>query len=355
MGDNSTSNEQAQSVIPTDLLNPALRRAAAEEFGPDGAWLLLSILYYSWRVHYDLARSVLGGPEPTPSAPSTPESQGVEFGVARHLHILGLTYASAELLATLINAARSHKSGTTEFIDTYAAASNLTSLLPDLLTLDMAELRQLIGTEEQIDRALAALREERARGHRGDGPISLDPRFTPVTEIKGGLIIPKSVLDGGALEVMREEAVGLAPQVLKNVSEMQQLVDTPTQPAGLPRRPQSLRSIDNSFRHGVRVLYHSTVPDARNFKYVGSEEVPDSPNQVTIYTPSKKDDEIEFGGVTCEPDDTVVLLASLEQLCVRTGQVARALVGAQCEGFDGLLLAASSLRLSEDVETGATT
>ena len=321
-------------------------------FGPDGAWLLLSIVYYSWRAHFDLATSLMGGQLPAPSSPPSPKPIDTEFAVVRHLQVLGFTYAAAEVFATLIAGARAHEAGTSRFLDAYATAPNLVELVPNLATVSLEELRSLIGTEDQIAQAVERVRREQVVRGRGEGPVDLDAATLPVTEVGGGLVVPRSIIDAGALLAIHAQAAALAPQVLHNIAELQALVDDP-EPEGLPAQPQSMRKLDNSFRHGLRIMFHSAVPDVRQFKYVGPEEIPASDNQVTVYTPSKSNARIQFGGVRCEPQDTAQLLDALQQLCERIGQFARAFVGAQCEGFEGLILSAGTLRLADGAITAS--
>jgi hypothetical protein len=339
---------RSQELTPTDLLNPDLRRRATEEFGPDGAWLLLSIVYYSWRAHHDLAGALMRGPEPRPSMPPSPRPISNEYAVVRHLQVLGHVYAAAELFGTLVAASRVHESGTSKFIEAYATARNLTELLPQLVSLQLDELRTIIGTETQIRDAVDAVRAERTANRWTDAPVELGLKSLPVTALDGGLLVPTASVDSRVLEMLQEEALAVAPLVLTNVAELQDLVKEPQDQNGIVAKPQSLRKVDNSFRHGMRIMYHSTVPDVRRFAYVGRDDVPEDDTQVTVYLPSKDDSTIQFGGVSCGADETQTLLRPLEQLCIRTGQFAWAFIGAHCSGFESLILSAGTLRLPDD-------
>ena len=69
----------------------------------------------------------------------------------------------------------------------------------------------------------------------------------------GGLVVPTAVLDRGAAEQALEHARELVGLLVQNVRELSQFVKAPVQGEGQPRR-QPLRAVDNSFRHGFRVL-----------------------------------------------------------------------------------------------------
>jgi class 3 adenylate cyclase len=48
----------------SDDFAPALRRRAVDALGDNGAWLLLSTVWYGWRANYDLARSMVSASVP---------------------------------------------------------------------------------------------------------------------------------------------------------------------------------------------------------------------------------------------------------------------------------------------------
>ena len=102
-----THQDGQPSVLqPSEVFNPEFREGAVRAFGADGAWLLLSIAWYGWRVQYDLACSLLTGSRPDAGAEVKPVRIGVEFDIVRDLQVQSDVFAASEQFATLLRAAR---------------------------------------------------------------------------------------------------------------------------------------------------------------------------------------------------------------------------------------------------------
>jgi hypothetical protein len=333
-----------QKVEPGDLLNPLLRKKAEAEFGTDGAWLLLSITYYSWRAFFDLAHAMWTGTGPVAQTNDPPRELDEEFQIARHLQVQSLVYAAVEQFATLVSAARSHVSGSDAFFQSYVNSPAIGEMMRSLATLDRAELETLTGGASQIQEAVARLRRDRGGKPMGF-PVDLDPGNMKTTDV-GGLLVPQSVVDNGAFAAMERSSNDLLNLFLTNIGELQVLVTAP--PADdddETPRPQSLREVDNSFRHGLRVFLHSTIPSARGFKPIG--DVPlSSSHAATVFLPKGGDRRVSYGCVECDPDSTLAMLAVLRETSTRTGQFARAFLGFQSMANTDLLIASSTLSLA---------
>jgi hypothetical protein len=332
----------SQTIEPGDLLNPTMRQRAETEFGTDGSWLLLSIVYYSWRAFFDLAHAMWTGNSPVAQTNASPRAFDEEFQIARHLQVQSFVYAAVEQFATLVYAARTHRSGSDAFFQSYVSAPTLGEMIRSLATLDRAELEGLTGGSSEIQAVVARLRSERGRTSPGT-PVDLDPAKMKTTNL-GGLHIPESVVENGAFDSMVRHSEDLLDLLLVNIDEMQALVVAPPVDDDEAPRPQSLREVDNSFRHGLRVLLHTTIPSARGFKLIG-DEPSNTGYAATVFLPKGGDRRVSYGGVECDPGSTFEMLDVLRETCTRTGQFARAFLGFQSMANADLLIASSTLRL----------
>jgi hypothetical protein len=176
------------------------------------------------------------------------------------------------------------------------------------------------------------------------GPAPLDPSGMEVVDV-GGLYVPKRVIDGGGRAGLIEKAHGLVDLIKENLGQLSALIEEPRSEDSRPRsRP--LRDIDNSFRHGFRVLFHSATPNERRFRALSGDSAAIESHALDVYMPPRgKGESIQYGTLGCSPARTDEHLESLRQVCLRTGQFVRGFVGARCNGDAHLLLAALHLTL----------
>jgi hypothetical protein len=160
-------------------------------------------------------------------------------------------------------------------------------------------------------------------------------------------VLPKSVIEAAAHRGLIEKAEAIVELTLKNVAELRQFIDPPEPVPGADRQPQALRAVDNSFRHGLRLLFHEASPTTRQFR-VGGLLRPPEPPSVDLYLPGRGKaaaDAINYATVSCTEDRTLDHLEALRQLSTRIGQLARAFLGYQTTGSLLHLLAAADLAL----------
>ena len=245
-----------------------------------------------------------------------------EYQIVVDLQVQAFLYAAAEQFATLLRAMRQHEYGTTCFFEAYVGApTDMRTLVDDVVGLTRTEIVAMVGDPS------SAPRPERSRS------AILDPEGTEVVEV-GGLLVPKAVITAAAFEGLVEKAQAMIGLVAANAAELRQFVDPPHIP-GADRQPQSLRAIDNSFRHGLRVLFHEAAPHERTFR-VAMDEPPEHPS-VDLYLPGRGKsalDAINYGSVSCSEDRTLHHLEALRFLATRTGQLARSFLGYQTMGTD---------------------
>jgi hypothetical protein len=322
------------TIGASERFDPELMRRAIEVFGEDGAWLVLSQVWYGWRAYYDLACGVVSGAKPSPATDRT-ESLDDPYQVVVDLQVQAHLYSAAEQFATLLQAMQLHESGTTSFFDSYVGAPpDLRSLIAGLGALDASTMVTLVG--------------DPADAHAPDGsePEPLDLAAIPTVTV-GGIHIPKRMVDRQALADLQSAAHEVIDLTIKNVGELHQLVDPPPPIAGADRQPQSLRAMDNSFRHGLRLLFHEASPTTRTFRVGAMLEPPVHPS-VDVYLPGRSKataDAINYGTVSCPPDRTREHLEVTRQLSTRTGQLVRGFLGFQTTGRPDQLLVASRLGL----------
>ena len=80
------------------LFSDELCRRAVDEFGGDGAWLVLSIISYGWRSYYDLANALVSAESPVADA-ARPLPVVENFQIVRDLQVQSFIYAAAEQFA----------------------------------------------------------------------------------------------------------------------------------------------------------------------------------------------------------------------------------------------------------------
>lgn len=331
-------DEPIEFVVPaSSLLSERLRSRAVEEFGEGSAWLLLSQLVYGWRAYFDLGAAVAAAERPVEARDSRPTSPDVEFQIVKDLQVQGLLYSAAEQLGGTILAARAHASGRSTFLEAYSADRHVASLMREADDLSRDEIGELVG-EPLIGTTPSPSSPSRP------GPAPLDPSGMEVVDV-GGLYVPKRVVDDGARAGLIEKAHRLVDLIKQNVGQLTALIEAPRPEESKPRsRP--LRDIDNSFRHGLRVLLHSATPNERRFRALSGDSAAIESHAVDVYMPPRgKGESIQYGTIGCSPARTAEHLESLRQVCLRTGQFVRGFVGARCNRDATLLLAAVHLDL----------
>ena len=323
----SPTSWSLQSVPPSPYFDPAVAANAVQEFGADGAWLLMSIVRYGWRAYFDVGLAVASAGRPLPSEPAIAGSIDAEFDAARMLQVQGLAYAVAEQLATLIYAAQKHESGTDSFFRAYTGKVNLVGAVKELVLLDKSKLAELLGVD-RLDDYIASI-------------VPADNRDDSEIVQIGPWPLERSAVSVDLIEELRLRTDALLDTFVTNFEQMQALVvppqdDDPSVPAA-----QSLRHIDNSFRHGLRVLFHSASPVPRQFQVVGNDA---GEAVASIYMPSS-DGEINYGGIDTSQDATMHMLDVLRWLSVRVGQFAYAFLGFRATGSCGPVVDATFLHL----------
>lgn len=330
------NREVGVSTVPASPhFTPELRARAVEEFGDDGAWLLLSQLWYGWRTYYDLACGLVGGSVPADAA-GRPIPIGDEYRIAVDLQVQAYVYAAAEQFVTLLRAMRHHEARTAKFFGAFVGAPmNLNELLGDVCSVDRKDLIRLVGDP-------SSARQPRSRTA---SPL-LGPLATETVNV-GGIEVPRQVIDAEVfanLVAISDEFLDL---VVKNVGQLAHLVEPPPPVPGSDRQPQSLRAVDNAFRHGLRVLFHDASPMDRTFRIASQANAPKPPS-VDLYMPARGKsaaDKVNFATVSCTAERTEEHMETLRQLSLRTGQLVRAFVGFQTTGRPDHLLAAAQLEL----------
>lgn len=131
-------------MAPSGLFSDELLRRAVDEFESDGAWLLLSIISYGWRSHYDLADAVVLA-EPPSADPDWPAPIDDHFQIVRDLQVQSFIYSAVEQFAGLVRAARAHQSGSSKFFDSYVEHNSVGELVHSIGNLAIDELSDLVG------------------------------------------------------------------------------------------------------------------------------------------------------------------------------------------------------------------
>lgn len=302
-------------IVPTSpFFDSAVTIRAVHEFGVDGAWLLMSTIRYGWRAYYDLGRALALAENPIGSEPPIDGSIAAEFDVGRMLQVQGLVYSAAEQLATLILAARKHRSGADAFFRAYTGNVNVVKAVKKLTKIGRTELAELLGVDK-FDEYATWITDANNRDPVHIGPLTLD-RADVTSEF---------------VELFRLRAHSMLDTFATNFEELQVLVVPPESNDKDAPPAQSLRVLDNSFRHGLRVMFHSASPVEHHFRVLG-----DNPGDAvaSVYLPSSGGT-IEYGGIETSQDSILSMLNVLRWLAVRIWQFAYAFLGAKTTGSAG--------------------
>ncbi len=326
---------------PSPYLNEDLRRDAVDVFGPNGAWLLLSHLWYGWRSWYDLAVALVEGPGPEDASLPRPSDLSVEYESVRHLQVQSFAFAATEQLLTLTWAARKHERGTSAFFDAYVAPpGEMRVMAEELADLTREELDSLIGTPQE-----AADVARFVPAPPSTGVPVLDLAATPVDDI-GGLYLPQHLPESSAMHLM-ETTADIAEAILANLGEVRtQMLEAPE--TSLPVEVRPLRQVDNAFRHGHRVLFKDALPAARGWSQVG-DNAPDP--AVDLYLPDRRKnpdtERAKWAKIATGPEATASMLRSLREVSTRIGQFTRGFLLEQVVGERWGLVFAVHLELPD--------
>lgn len=303
---------------PSQHFDEALRRDTVAAFGPDGAWLLLSTVWYGWRAFYDLAAAVYRGPGPD-SDPRRPAALDDDYQVVLDLHIQGLVFSATEQFATLVTAARAHQRGSDAFFWTYTApGGSVGELVRGIQDLTVDELERLAGVP-------SGLSDIPMPGSEDDATL-LDPAAMATVEVNG-LHIPMRVIDEGARQMALDDARTHAEGLCVSVRQLAELINRPPGATGAPA-PQPLREVDNAFRHGHRVFFYDAVPEERRFNFLGDPAALEHP-AVDLFMPRNRNKNINWATVGCSPGRTASSVESLRNLCLCTRLFAFGFLGQQ--------------------------
>jgi hypothetical protein len=326
-----------ETVPPSPYFESEFRGRMIENFGQDGAWLLLSIIHYGWRANYDLACSLATGPLPTDAQFAT---FAADFEVVRHLQLQGHLYAAVEQLATLIRAARSHLHGgqageeRTPFFEAYVNAPMIGQGVRAFASISRDDLKDLLAFDD-LDEQLTRM----SRDWPGDG---IQPPSEYVTV--GGTQVPRIQMSSQVISSMRDEITRTVEETFANLTEFQKLIEPPDEVPGAPAA-QSRRELDNSFRHGLRVMFNSANPSERTFRFAGERVRASS---ASVYLPPRGKERIEFGDIDATPEATEWMIRFLRLVSLRIGMISLAFAGRVCFNDAYYLIAGVGRRLGDD-------
>ncbi|MCP4307039.1 MAG: hypothetical protein GY788_19640 [bacterium] len=295
------------------VFSESLRGAAVDVLGENGAWLLLSIVHYGWRATFDAAATVASSdPPPFVEGEGRPGPVDEEFHICQALEVQGALFQAAELFATLLRACVRHHRGDQPFMQSYTDNVPVSQLLADCSGFAVGDLGAVLGLPAA----------------RGDLDALTRAGFKPP-------------LDADLVATAND----LPDQLMASIDQMAQLTSAPAAPAGVEIKPQSLREIDNSFRHGHRVLYWSTVPGDRAFRTLNPKGHVPGTRVVDLFLPKGGDESVSFGTVDCSDAAITENLRSTRNVCVWIGQVSRGFLGAITGGGASMTLVATRLAL----------
>lgn len=325
---------------PSGEFAPAFRAGAAERLGEDGAWLLLSLAWYGWRVHFDLATALVAADHPKVGTDGRPSPIGPEFDIVRDLQVQAHLFAVAEQYSTLLRAARVRVEEERDFFTSYMdAPSQFADLIEEVSDLSENTVHAIVGDPHGVPPSRSQ--------------AELDPALVHTREVNG-LLIPESVIEDNAHRSLVDTADEVVRLIRANADELDQLTAVPVLQVEDSPEPRPLREIDNAFRHGLRLMFHQCVPTERNFREVGGT-LAASPYAVDLYMPVRRGpDKIRFGTVVGDRERTTGHLQTIKQLSIRTGQLARGFIGNQVLGDAQLLLASVHLDPEVDHRTQST-
>lgn len=326
------------SITPDGSYSPEYRQRCVTALGEDGAWLATSVLHYGWRTQYDLARGLAetatwGDDDQGPLGP-----RDAEYQIVRDLQVQGHMYAAAEQLASLVEAIHANEQGG-DFFEVYVERRDLRQRVDTVRDLSRETVAVLLGAPSTIENMRDDLQARGVLSTPGT-TADLDPLDIPTTDV-GGLLIPRSAMDRALLERMWDHINGMLDGIHRNLLELSAMVDRPPVPGDV--RPQSLREVDNSFRHGLRLLFHGAVPTTRVFRALEIGEATGT-HHVDLYLP-RANETVRFASVACSPERTAAHIETTRMLCLRIGQVVRGFLGRVAFDNSGFLISAASLTL----------
>jgi hypothetical protein len=264
---------------PSEHFAEDLRRDAVAAFGSNGAWLLLSIVWYGWRSYYDLAvahrsrRRLPGSPRSARPGPRVLRDRAA---------------------GNPLTAAKAHPSGSDAFFSTYTSPGlSIGELVRGIQDITVEELELLAGVPTSVD----DIPRPSAAGEVG----LLDPAAMATVEVSG-LHIPQRAIDDGARQIAFDDARGHAEGFCVTIRQLAGLIDRPPGSATAPRT-QPLREVDDAFRHGHRVFFYDAVPEERGFNFLGDPTALEHP-AVDLFMPRNRDKDIHWATVGCSPERT---------------------------------------------------
>lgn len=215
---------------PGMVYTPHFGARIVADYGEDAAWLLLSLDHYGWRAHFDIASAATRGVQSL----SMDEHHTTHLQSTLDLHVQSALFSVTEQLARLVLSGLKHNNGIADFMDIYIKPGSLPSLLKQLADIQESQVRDLMGipdtTEEVRDGLIAVGYDE--------------PDLSAVAELG------------------HHQLATIARDITTNLREVQDIAsnDRVENQAGDLDRAKSLRTIDNAYRHGFRVLFPDTLP-----------------------------------------------------------------------------------------------
>ena len=289
-----------------------VKTATVSALGPNGAWLLLTIDHFGWRARYDLASALVAG------RPDLDSHIGRHVQSMIDLEIQSAIYTATEQLLRFVFACLAHEHGTDAFFTTYVRHTTVVPLINEAQQVTREQLGQLVGVPQNAEEMAAIL-----ESHGIDADTDLV---------------------GAALQRVDD----LFDEIHQNLTEFSQLT-VPQQAVGetepLPQG-HPLRFVDNSYRHGLKVLLPDTLPAERDFAALGPNDVDivEGPHFINLYM---SEEEPVFGGVDARPERTEQNLRALASVCLRIKQLARAFLGMRIMDEPGTVLTLHHFDLDE--------
>ncbi|HJQ94771.1 MAG TPA: hypothetical protein VJ935_03585 [Acidimicrobiia bacterium] len=267
-----------------------IRGELIELLGEDGAWLVLSIDHYGWRARYDLAIAVTTGAQ----AESDHHRRHLQSVV--DLEVQSGLYAAVEILARLIKAVASHQDRTTAFFDAYVSNYTLPGIIEEMRGIDRAVLDRMFE-------------------------LPADPRPLAASLWRHG-----SPVDAETAEHLLVRIHAIIDDLAMNLDEVSRMVERlDLTGTGAPvAEGHSLRTADNAYRHGLKILLHDAVPQDRTFGLaVRGEANPLGEYAIDLFQSTT---EPKFATIDASPERTQEHLAAIEVVCVRIKQVVRCFI-----------------------------
>jgi hypothetical protein len=231
-----------------------------------------------------------------------------------HMHLQSLVdlevqsaiYAVTEVLARLLKAVAAHQDGTSAFFDAYVGSYNIRELVDWMGTIDRDALGQMLQLPTSADVLAESVK---------DFGTSISP-----AEAEYLVELVHRAFDELALN-LKEFALTVKQVDLSGV-------DAPVSVG------HSLRTVDNAYRHGLKLLLHDSVPIDRSFGVaVHREADPVGEYAIDLY---QSNTEPKFATIDARPERTEEHMQAIEAICVRIKQVTRAFM-ARLSGHWGLL------------------